>query len=273
MQVLEVLAETPNQVALREQLVARVWPGVFVTDDVLHRAIRNCVACSATKPRTPPTSRPSASGYRLIAPVARPDTAAVTPITLSMQGPPTRTARSWMMIVGIARTRRRSWRRRLCVGAEAVADDPAPESVRFVAMTSGPLNETDPALSPDGNRLAFAMRPDPSDNGQPISTSPMVPAIRRSASPTMPPTIAIRRGQPMRRCSRSTHQRPHLRCDGDDARGSPGTSSVRAETSKNPVSVGRATANGSSNHSRLVPIPSAGGASRASRRGMACAKS
>src|SRR5688500_20291731 len=32
-------------------------------------------------------------------------------------------------------------------------------------MTSGSLNETDPALSPDGNRLAFAMRPHPSDNG------------------------------------------------------------------------------------------------------------
>ena len=143
-------------------------------------------------------------GYRLIAPVARPDAAAVTPITLSMQGPPTRTARSWMMIVAA------SLALAAALGAVVYAlalrpspNDPAPESVRFVAMTSGPLNETDPALSPDGNRLAFAMRPDRATTGQPISTSPMVPAIRRSASPTMPPTIAIRRGQPMRRCSRS----------------------------------------------------------------------
>jgi len=40
MQVLEVLAETPGEVVTREVLVARVWPGVFVSEDVLHRAIR-----------------------------------------------------------------------------------------------------------------------------------------------------------------------------------------------------------------------------------------
>ena len=33
-------------------------------------------------------------------------------------------------------------------------------------MTSGPLNETDPAISPDGTRLAFSMRPAPGDAGQ-----------------------------------------------------------------------------------------------------------
>ena len=40
MQVLEVLAETPGDVVTRETLVARVWPDVFVSEDVLHRAIR-----------------------------------------------------------------------------------------------------------------------------------------------------------------------------------------------------------------------------------------
>jgi DNA-binding winged helix-turn-helix (wHTH) protein len=40
MQVLQALAETPGEVVTREQMVARVWPDVFVTDDVLHRAIR-----------------------------------------------------------------------------------------------------------------------------------------------------------------------------------------------------------------------------------------
>ncbi len=33
-------------------------------------------------------------------------------------------------------------------------------------MTSGPLNETDPAISPDGARLAFSMRPAPGETGQ-----------------------------------------------------------------------------------------------------------
>ena len=41
---------------------------------------------------------------------------------------------------------------------------PRRRSVRFVALTSAPANETDPALSPDGARLAFAMRPDPADD-------------------------------------------------------------------------------------------------------------
>jgi Tol biopolymer transport system component len=49
--------------------------------------------------------------------------------------------------------------------AREIAIDSTPTSVRFVAMTSGPLNETDPALSPDGSRLAFVMRPDANDAG------------------------------------------------------------------------------------------------------------
>jgi Tol biopolymer transport system component/DNA-binding winged helix-turn-helix (wHTH) protein len=167
MQVLEVLAETPNQVVSREQLVARVWSGVFVTDDVLHRAIRELRRVFGDETANPTyVETIRKRGYRLIAPVRKPDTAAVTPITLSMQGPPTRTARSWMMIVAA------SLALAAALGAVVYAlalrpssADPVPESVRFVAMTSGPLNETDPALSPDGNRLAFAMRPDPSDNG------------------------------------------------------------------------------------------------------------
>ena len=275
MQVLEVLAETPNQVVSREQLVARVWPGVFVTDDVLHRAIRELRRVFGDETANPTyiEDHPQA-GYRLIAPVARPDTAAVTPITLSMQGPPTRTARSWMMIVAA------SLALAAALGAVVYAlalrpspNDPAPESVRFVAMTSGPLNETDPALSPDGNRLAFAMRPAERQRASRYLhhrwSRQYAAARRRQCRRRSLSGVVSRCGDARVR----THQRPHLRCDGDDARGSPGTSSARAETSKNPVSVGRATANGSSNHSRLVPIPSAGGASRASRRGMACAKS
>jgi Tol biopolymer transport system component len=37
--------------------------------------------------------------------------------------------------------------------------------VRFVALTSSPLNEVDPAMSPDGRWLAFAMHPDEADGG------------------------------------------------------------------------------------------------------------
>ena len=40
MQVLVALADRPGEVVTRDDLMARVWPGVFVTDDVIHRAIR-----------------------------------------------------------------------------------------------------------------------------------------------------------------------------------------------------------------------------------------
>src|SRR5687768_15609945 len=167
MQVLEVLAETPNQVVSREALVARVWPGVFVTDDVVHRAIRELRRVFGDETANPAyVETIRKRGYRLIAPVRRAEAATITPITLSMQGKPTRTLRATLTIAAVS----------LAIAAvlgavvyalalRPSADDPAPAPVRFVAMTSGPLNETDPALSPDGNRLAFAMRPDPSDDG------------------------------------------------------------------------------------------------------------
>ncbi len=70
MQVLEVLAETPGEVVTRETLVARVWPGVFVSEDVLHRAIRELrriFGDDTNNPTYVETIRKR--GYRLIAPV------------------------------------------------------------------------------------------------------------------------------------------------------------------------------------------------------------
>ena len=173
MQVLEALAETPNEVVSRDALVARVWPGVYVTDDVLHRAIRELRRVFGDDTASPTyieTIRKR--GYRLIAPVTRPEATTITeaktitPITLSMQGPPPRSPRSTLMlaVASIALV--------AALGAVVFAlasrpsdEDPAPTSVRFVAMTSGALNETDPALSPDGRRLAYALR-GPNDEGQ-----------------------------------------------------------------------------------------------------------
>lgn len=164
MQVLEVLAETPGDVVTRDTLVARVWPDVFVSDDVIHRAIRELRRVFGDEPAKPEyieTIRKR--GYRLIAPV-RKDTAASTTraVTASQPAPSARRPTAFIAAIAIALA--------AALGAVVLAlasrpapTDPTAASVRFVAMTSGPLNETDPALSPDGTRLAFAMRPDPGD--------------------------------------------------------------------------------------------------------------
>src|SRR4051812_36799434 len=70
MQVLAALAERPGEVVTRDELMARVWNGVFVTDDALHRAIRELRRVfddSAEAPRVIETIRKR--GYRLIAPI------------------------------------------------------------------------------------------------------------------------------------------------------------------------------------------------------------
>ncbi len=180
MQVLEALAETPGEVVTREQLVARVWPDVFVSDDVLHRAIRElrkAFGDDTAKPAYVETIRKR--GYRLIAPVVRQPTSRPIPLwcpaptTVSLADVVSRTADAApiqksnrfvavasIVLAGV-----------LSAVVFALASRPAPiepssSSVRFVAMTSGPLNETDPAISPDGARLAFSMRPAPGETGQ-----------------------------------------------------------------------------------------------------------
>ena len=159
MQVLEVLAETPGQVVTRDALVARVWPDVFVSEDVLHRAIRElrrAFGDDTSKPAYIETIRKR--GYRLIAPVRTAAVVAETPVAKPRSN-------AWGLIAA-------SMTIAAALGAVvyALATRPAPEtpsstSVRFVAMTSNPLNEVDPAISPDGARLAYAMRPDASDLG------------------------------------------------------------------------------------------------------------
>jgi len=164
MQVLEALAETPGEVVTREQLVAKVWPGVFVTDDVLHRAIRELrrvFGDDTANPTYVETIRKR--GYRLIMPVrllqdeprgsSPPEPATALPVPV--QQPSLRYGFIGTLSVVLT----------VAVGAvvyvlasRPTPVEPASSSVRFVAMTSGPLNEVDPAISPDGARLAFAMR-------------------------------------------------------------------------------------------------------------------
>ena len=170
MQVLEALAEAPGEVVTREQLVAKVWPGVFVTDDVLHRAIRELrrvFGDDTASPAYVETIRKR--GYRLIAPVRKgapsewpAQAASAPPVATTLAPPPPSRRYGFVATLAVA----------LAVVLGAVVYvlasrqapiDPPSSTVRFVALTSGPYNETDPAISPDGTRLAFAMRQEGAD--------------------------------------------------------------------------------------------------------------
>ncbi|MFB3922895.1 MAG: winged helix-turn-helix domain-containing protein [Terriglobia bacterium] len=71
-QVLQALAESAGDMVPREELIGRVWPGVFVTDDALTRCIsvlRRIFEDSRERPQVIETI--SKRGYRLIPSVVR----------------------------------------------------------------------------------------------------------------------------------------------------------------------------------------------------------
>jgi Tol biopolymer transport system component/DNA-binding winged helix-turn-helix (wHTH) protein len=165
MQVLVALAERPGEVVTREELMARVWPDVFVTDDVLNRAVRELRRLfdeGTEQPGVIETIRKR--GYRLTVPVEqiengdriRPlDTRASAPLG---EATPRRTG-WWPGAATVAATLAAAaaafFIARCGMGRPASVDTEA--RVRFTPFTSDPGNEVDPALSASG-RLAYVAR-------------------------------------------------------------------------------------------------------------------
>jgi DNA-binding winged helix-turn-helix (wHTH) protein/TolB-like protein/Tfp pilus assembly protein PilF len=76
MEVLMALAARAGQAVTREELLATVWPGVVVGDEVLTQSIIKLRRALGDDPRSPAYIETiSKRGYRLIAPVARGDAA------------------------------------------------------------------------------------------------------------------------------------------------------------------------------------------------------
>ncbi|MEP6768493.1 MAG: winged helix-turn-helix domain-containing protein [Acidobacteriota bacterium] len=192
MSVLLLLASRPGEVITKEELFREVWESAFVTEDVLTRAIgelRRTFGDTASAPRVIETIRKS--GYRLVAPVepASP-VAPVEPATLlapaepaTLLGPaepsaapgdePAHAQRTGSDAVGeqaVPHPRRQGPRPRsgalriaLAAGLAGAAvvlvlrrlPAPAP-AMRVRPLTTTPGDERDPAVSPDGSRVAFA---------------------------------------------------------------------------------------------------------------------
>ena len=172
MQVLECLVEKPGEVVSRDELVARVWPDVFVTDDVLHRAIRELrrvFGDDTANPTYIETIRKR--GYRLIAPVVAAQQSTVDSQQSTVSQQPSvdsqrSNARPFRAIAAVAAVAAALGAGVYAFVSRASSTAPASTTGRFVALTSAATNEVDPSPSPDGTHLAFSMRPLPGGAGQ-----------------------------------------------------------------------------------------------------------
>src|SRR5262249_9796002 len=157
-QVLAMRLERPGELVTREELRRRLWSAdTFVDfDHSLNAAIkrlRDALGESAEAPVFIETL--ARRGYRFIAPVdgsPAPSTVGIAPASERAKSPPRRRVRLWMLataslVVVAAGLLGIVWR-------EAVI---APRAQpRLVPLTTYTGREYQPALAPDGNRVAFA---------------------------------------------------------------------------------------------------------------------
>jgi Tol biopolymer transport system component/DNA-binding winged helix-turn-helix (wHTH) protein len=150
MSVLVALAERPGEVVTRDQLMSSVWSGVFVSDDALHRTIREIrrlFGDDAERPRIVETIRKR--GYRLIASIeteAKEDRSGNRPEAGSRAS---LFVGAMVVLVAMAAATR------FTLSTETGRARPL--GVAFGPFTSDPGNEVQPALSGTG-KLAYVAR-------------------------------------------------------------------------------------------------------------------
>jgi len=158
LQVLAALLERPGEMVTREELRSKLWPAdTFVDfDHSLNAAIkrlRDALGESADAPVFIETL--ARRGYRFIAPVdgsLTPNTVGIAPALEPSKSYPRHRVRPWMFAIAS-----------MVIAAAAillfVLREVVPESKaqpRLVPLTTYTGREYEPALAPDGNRVAFA---------------------------------------------------------------------------------------------------------------------
>ncbi|HVS13539.1 MAG TPA: winged helix-turn-helix domain-containing protein [Thermoanaerobaculia bacterium] len=164
MDVLLCLAERPGEVLTREQILDRVWADTAVTDDVLTRSVgelRRLLGDDPKRPRVIETIRKR--GYRLIAPLERLPADGGGNVR-RYEGRARRARIRWLTLAlaGAVSAGAALWALALRPGA-ADADRPRVEAaaaerdgLRLLPLAAADRRLRDPALSPDGTRIAYS---------------------------------------------------------------------------------------------------------------------
>ena len=146
MKVLVLLANSGGQLVSREEILQSVWPDVTVGDEALTQAVsalRKHLLDSSRAPRYIQTV--PKKGYRLLAPVrsAHPQPAANTSVAAPVW------ARRFAMVAALAAV----FFIGFAVTQLSSSHATMPEDLEIVTALRG--RESDPAVSPDGTRVAF----------------------------------------------------------------------------------------------------------------------
>lgn len=150
MRLLAALAAAAGRPLLRQELLDTVWPDLIVNEEALSRAISQLRRALGDDPKDPKyVETVHKGGYCLIAPVAKASTEAAAAPGRSAEGWKRGSLWPLLLIIplGLAAA---------LLSYRAGNADPKPSALKaLVPITSEPGREIDPAVSPDGSRVAY----------------------------------------------------------------------------------------------------------------------